>query len=461
MADQLALPLDATPPGTYRQRGTSSLQRLFRTHLPELLARYEAEFASRLGAFRRERIAKAVERFLDCGDYTKGIARIQCTNPGCKADYFRPFSCKVFHLCPSCSQKRTLLFGEYVNERLLLRLPHRQMVFTFPKVLRVFFRHDRNLFGEVSRLVYRMIQRFSNETAGRRIQGAAVIAYASAGDFVRFNPHLHGIFLEGGFDRQGRFIHIPTLDLARFARYFRAAMVAFFLQRSLISERLARSMLAWTHSGFSVDLSVKIPATSSRAREALAQYIARPPISLSKMLVEEHEASVLYRSEYNPYFKTNEKLFPALEFLVQLLQHLPDARSSLIRRYGLYSSRSRGTWHRKTYLVRLAPEGWVRQHEQHVPVTVDGAPGDCPDESVSAKQSRAAHRTAAVSQETARVWARLLAKIYDVDALKCSRCGSPMKVLAVITDPTQVRRVLLHLIKTGAAPPGLDASALN
>ena len=162
MAEQLALPLDATHLGTYRQRGRSSLQRLFRTHLPELLARYEAEFASRLGRFRRERITKAVERFLDCGDYTKGIARIQCSNPECKADYFRPFSCKVFHLCPSCSQKRTLLFGEYVNERLLLRLPHRQMVFTprsgycidFPKVLRAFFHHDRNLFGEVSRLVY-------------------------------------------------------------------------------------------------------------------------------------------------------------------------------------------------------------------------------------------------------------------------------------------------------------------
>jgi hypothetical protein len=103
VADQLALPLDATPPGTYRQRGRSSLQRLFRTHLPELLARYEAEFASRLGRFRRERITKAVEHFLDCGDYTKGIARIQCTNPEWKADYFRPFSCKVFHPCPSCS----------------------------------------------------------------------------------------------------------------------------------------------------------------------------------------------------------------------------------------------------------------------------------------------------------------------------------------------------------------------
>jgi hypothetical protein len=376
VADQLALALDATAPGTYRPRGTSSLQRLFRVHLPELLARYDPEFAARLGKYRQQRIAKAVERFLGCGDYSKGIARIKCTNTECKSEYFRPFSCKVFHLCPSCSQKRTLLFGEYMNERLLLHLPHRQIVFTFPKVLRVFFRHDHGLVGEVSRLAYRMMHDFYGAAAGKKIQGAAVIPYASAGDFVRFNPHLHGIFLEGGFDRQGRFVHLPSLDLPRLAQYFRPSMVAFFLSRSLINERLAKSMLGWTHSGFSPDMSVKIPAGSSRTREALAQYIARPPVSLSKMLVEEHGGSVLYRSEYNPYFKTNARLFPALEFLVQLLQHLPEPRSHLVRRYGLYSSRSRGTWIEKPWLVRLAPGGMAAAAPAAAsPASASGPPG--------------------------------------------------------------------------------------
>jgi hypothetical protein len=40
------------------------------------------------------------------------------------------------------------------------------MVFTFPKVLRVSFRHDGRLYGEISKLVYRMIQRFANAAAG-------------------------------------------------------------------------------------------------------------------------------------------------------------------------------------------------------------------------------------------------------------------------------------------------------
>jgi hypothetical protein len=56
---------------------------------------------------------------------------------------------------------------------------------------------------------------------------------------------------------------------------------------------------------------------------------------------------------------------------------------------------------------------------------------------------------------------RLLAKVYVVEVLHCRRCGSPMKVLAVITDPQQCRRILPHLIKTGVAPPGVQVSFPN
>lgn len=101
--------------------------------------------------------------------------------------------------------------GSVLGRLLLLRFPHLQVVFTFPRVLRVFSRHDHGLVGDGSRLACRMMQGVCSAAAGRKMQGAAVIADASAGDFVRrcsgppngWNPHLRGIFLEGGFDRQG------------------------------------------------------------------------------------------------------------------------------------------------------------------------------------------------------------------------------------------------------------------
>ncbi len=177
-----------------------------------------------------------------------------------------------------------------MNEQLLLRLPHRQFVFTIPKVLRAFFRHDKRLHGEISRLVYGLVRDFTSEAAGKSIRCAA---------FVRWNPHWHGLFLE----------------------------------RKLLNERLAHNMVNWTHSGFSVDASIRIPAGSTETRQALAQYIVRPPVSLQKLLVDEGRAAVVYRAPYSDYFHTDMKVFPAIEFLVEVLQHLPDSRSRLIRTY--------------------------------------------------------------------------------------------------------------------------------
>ena len=80
--------------------------------------------------FHLTRIMDVAEHFLTCGDYLNGVARIRCTNSECGHDYFRPFSCKGLNLCPSCSQKRTLLLAEHFTEEVLLKLPHSQFVFT-------------------------------------------------------------------------------------------------------------------------------------------------------------------------------------------------------------------------------------------------------------------------------------------------------------------------------------------
>jgi hypothetical protein len=39
---------------------------------------------------------------------------------------------------------------------------------------------------------------------------------------------------------------VPSLDLIKLSQYFRTSVVAFFLKRTLINQRLARNMLDWT-----------------------------------------------------------------------------------------------------------------------------------------------------------------------------------------------------------------------
>lgn len=42
-------------------------------------------------------------------------------------------------------------------------------------------------------------------------------------------------------------------------------------------------------------------------------------------------------------------------------------------------------------------------------------------------------------------WARLIAKVSEVDPLTCSRCGAQMKLVAFVTDQLAVKRILDHL----------------
>jgi len=65
------------------------------------------------------------------------------------------------------------------------------------------------------------------------------------------------------------------------------------------------------------------------------------------------------------------------------------------------------------------------------------------------------------SSEYKQAWARLLAKIYEVHPFVCPVCGSEMKVIAVIQNPEEIKKILAHLVKVGRAPPGFDPSELN
>jgi hypothetical protein len=431
----------------YVPRGRNQLHTIFDRHLDGFCDVYDERFASKYGMFRLDRIRDICERFRTCGDYRLGVARIRCTNPACGHDYFRPFSCKGFYLCPSCSQKRTLLFAEHLTNEVLLELPHRQFVFTMPKALRQFFRHDRRLFAEVSRLIYTIITEFYAAAAGKPILSGVIAAHQTFGDQLRWNPHHHCLVLEGGFDEAGRFIHVPLSGLDQMTEVFRRRLIWLLVEKDLLAEEFARNLLTWKNSGFSIDNSVRL--TDAKSKESLAEYIARPPLSLKKIRYEPFKGKVLFHTKYSDYFKENVHLFDALEFLAELTQHIPPRRVQLIRRYGLYSSRTKGRWSQMPHVAARSPEGWRASHASEASVPQD--PGFEPlddGEEVTVDARR-------------RAWARLLAKVYEIDPLVCPKCGWEMKVIAVIQEPVEIRDILAHLVKTGRAPPGFDPALLN
>ncbi len=49
------------------------------------------------------------------------------------------FSCRTLGFCPSCHAKRPEEWREWMRGTLLLDVPHRQVVFTIPKRLRILY----------------------------------------------------------------------------------------------------------------------------------------------------------------------------------------------------------------------------------------------------------------------------------------------------------------------------------
>ncbi len=152
---------------------------------------------------------------------------------------------------------------------------------------------------------------------------------------------------------------------------------------------------------------------------------------------------VLYHTAYNPYLKHNTALWNASDFIAALTQFIPPrgrTLRSLLRPLLLPIQGALG----ESAPCRTGRPGWLERPAcQQQPA----------DDDHSAPQ--------AVPQHASRsAWARLIAKVYEVEPLICPRCGSEMKVIAVITDAAEVRKTLRHLIKTGRAPPGLDPCLL-
>ena len=114
--------------GAYRPRQprSSPLWRCLVAHFDEFLALYPDRYEARLGGLRAV-VKHVVEKFLACGDLAHGFARIRCRY--CRQDFLLAFSRRGRGFCPSCHQKRVLLFGERISRRLTARVPHRHYVF--------------------------------------------------------------------------------------------------------------------------------------------------------------------------------------------------------------------------------------------------------------------------------------------------------------------------------------------
>ena len=89
--------------------------------------------------------------------------------------------------------KRVLSFSEWLTSEVLEAVFHQQYVFTFPKIIRPYFKYDRKLLGKLCLYAWETIKEIFRECLPDGAVPGAVISIQTWGDKANFHPHLHGL----------------------------------------------------------------------------------------------------------------------------------------------------------------------------------------------------------------------------------------------------------------------------
>ncbi len=474
-----ATALPAPRPYRPRRPEKTALHRVVREHLDSLLddARRRSEEGTGYPAF----VEKEFRRFLACGHPGAGFARLRC--PACGEERLVHFSCKG-RLCPSCWGRRASDIAAWLVDELLPEAPWRQWVLTFPWELRFLLAMNPAFLSEMTGAFLHTLFAW-HRARGRRLgirdgQTGSVTFVQRFGGVLQLFPHLHilvpdGLFVPG--EDHGAplaFEPLPPPDdddirrlVVRVATRLHNLVTrrieqaqdqaewqwpksddALLYGAALEALRMPRQPRAANHpdgtrhghgycgdeddkplcdsaDGFSLHAARTIRADDRAGLEALCRYGLRAPFSNERLSLDLDGRVRLRLLRPRPDGRSDIVLDPTA-FPRRAAVLVPRPYSNLVRYHGILANRSR--------FRPLLPT-------PHKPLQADHA-GAPPTAAAARPPPPRAH----ASDRPRRLpWAALLKRVLDVDALACPKCNTPLLVLAFLTDPAVVQRILRHL----------------
>ncbi len=155
----------------------------------------------------------------------------------------------------------------------------------------------------------------------------------------------------------------------------------------------------------------------------VARYSARAPVAELRLRYHAERAEVEWVSDAREGPFAGVHRLAALEFVARGVDHVPERYETRVRYDGAYATRRRVWWPRR---------GIVRVPAAKVEPAAPGSADDGP--ALSARKRR---------------WVEWLRRVYAVEVAVGPRCGGAMRILAFVTEPAVIRRILAHLERRG------------
>ena len=473
-------------------------------------------------------VEREFRRFLDCGQLSRGFARLRC--PDCGYERLVAFSCKC-HICPSCQARRMSDTAAFLTDHLLPPAPYRQWVLSFPWPMRLALAYDKILLSKTLAAFLRAVfawQRRRGRAAGINDgQTGAVSFIQRMGGALNLNPHIHSIQPDGlwipdhGDDAEdGRplaFVELPppTDDdirrltrsiarrLTRIAKRHLAERMGHLMEvdaqhpvdngEAAVVNALSASLrapirfaaatplpgrelelvppgtsrpavphaqppnaqpLCASENGYSLHAGTAIAEHDRDALERLCRYGLRAPFSVERFSLRP-DGKVRYelrRPWPNPAGATELTLKP-LELLRRLAASIPTPYTNLVRYHSVFANRSR--FRKRLPLPPPSPHA----HGHTVGATTDSTTASATQPSMTL-MPLATRPPPPPPPRPPRSWGAVLKTVFKNDAVRGEKCATQMVVLAFLSDPNVVSKILLHLGLPNA-PPHVPAARVD
>ena len=367
-------------------------------------------------------------------------------------------------------------------------VPVRQWVISVPKRLRGMLADRPPAVAALTKIFLDEIERLLCAAAGV-MSDAATPASARPrlggisflhrfGSALNRHVHLHacvtdGVFVpaaaEAGGDTPPAFLTarpITQADLAALTERVRRRVIRWFRLAGLLDAAAATDMLAWENSGFSIDASVRITLIDRdvpsyfQSLEHLLRYCARPPFALERLFVTCDARGRITRVRYvlprhkaanwvgrgrgrkstRPGANGVVELSP-FEFLDRLADLVPPPRKHRHRYHGVFAPN-----HRLRKAVTSLAIGNVGKR-QEAATGGHGGDGYATEGSCAATAKPRSHDTSRIA------WVKLMARVGEEFPLQCPSCGGDIRLIAFITEPGAIRKILTHLGEPLEPPP--------
>ena len=371
---------------------------------------YDKRYREKYGPLRKV-VENTVQKILHCANPNDGFAHLRYR--GCGREYIVPFSCKE-RVCPSCGQKRLLIWCEWLFEKVLFRLRHRHWCFTIPVVLRPIFRKNRKLLGDLCSLAADTLTYYMRQLSGQPEASPGIVAtIQTAGERLNWNPHIHLIATVGVLAPDYRYYLVPKIPYDVMRLTWRDRVLGMLFSQGFISEKYVAKLKKRYPKGFMLNGKIRDDWDSNKVISRLAEYIIRAPIGENRILdynKEKGEVTIQHRKRDASGSKTkkmDKETINVLDFIARLCQHSPDACQQTVRYYGIYSNKNRGM--RKTQKV---PEFMLVEDDE---------------------------------PSYGRTWRQLIWKIYEVDPMKCPECGGELALVNIVTDKKEITVILSRM----------------